>query len=112
MVGAEAPQRLDEVVQECAAGGVDHPAAVPHDEASLGGDHHGLAGEARVEGLADHLLGDPGPVGGRGVDEVSPAVDEVVQEVVGGGPLHIAAPGHGAQTDAGDVEASGPERTQ
>jgi hypothetical protein len=107
MVELQALQARLRLVHDMAPGGAARVRALSHLAMDLGGDDQFLAGQPEVaDRLAEDLLAAAGSVDIRGVEEVDPAIDCSLHDLVGGVLSQLAdlapnavgpAEGHGAE---------------
>ena len=108
VIGAQAGQAGVERVQQRAAGGVSHRGPLPGSPGAhpgLGDQDEVLAIHVLAQEHADHLLADALAVGGGGVHERAPGIEEDVELFLGLELIGVPAPGHRAQAHGGHTQA-------
>ena len=109
-VGVPAVQGAFQVAQQGPAGVVHDPLAVADDESGLGGDDHLVPVAQVLDQPADDPFRVPGSVRRCGVDQRAVGLAERLQQPAGLLGCGVAAPGHGAQAQAGHAEAGGADQ--
>ena len=108
VVGAQPGQAGIESVEQRAARGVGHRGPLPGAPGAypgLGDQDEVLAIHVLAQERPDHLLADALAVGGGGIHERAPGIEEDVELFLGLELIGVPAPGHRAQAHGGHTQA-------
>ena len=100
MVDAQPHQRLVEIVQQRAPGGVDDPPPVTAVHPGLGADHHNTPVDLGQQ-PSEQQFARPGPETGRGVEKRTTRLKKDRQLLTRLVLVGVAAPHHRAQAHGG-----------
>ena len=108
MVGAQSGQAGIERVQQGTAGSIGHRGSLsgaPGTYSGLGDQDEVLTIHVLTQERSNDLLADAFAVGGRGIHEGSPGVEEDVELLLGLELVGVPPPGHRAQSHGGHTQA-------